>query len=171
MNKEKPRFNYTGNGWEGHNYNADLNTKDITKLVRQKLKEEFPKCKFSISMQRAGVIHISLMSAPFQAIISDVRWNYSTREIINEIPNKNGHCQLNEYRFNDEYCDILDSRNNGVNNGCRLTKEAWDTMARAYKILSSYNFDDSNGGIDYFHTNFYIHIHIGKWNKPFELKQ
>jgi hypothetical protein len=40
-------------------------------------------------------------------------------------------------------------------------------MIKALGIVQSYNFDDSDSQCDYFHTNFYLHSGIGKWDKPF----
>ena len=35
------------------------------------------------------------------------------------------------------------------------------------KFMNGYNYDDSDAMIDYFDTNFYMNLAIGKWDKPF----
>lgn len=36
------------------------------------------------------------------------------------------------------------------------------------KVMKSQNwFDDSDSMTDYFHTAYYLHLSIGKWNKPY----
>jgi len=137
MNNTNPRFNYTGHGWEGDNYSPDLSTKDIAKQTREELKKKFPKCKFSVTME-----------------------NYSGGSSISinlmsapfeALTNGQGHSQINHY-----YMDNND-----------LTSEALEVMTYAKNYIQSFNFDDSDGMIDYFHTNFYVHFSIGKWSKNF----
>lgn len=48
------------------------------------------------------------------------------------------------------------------------TPEAIAVMELVKSFISSYNYDDSDGMIDYFDRNFYDWYHIGKWDKPFK---
>lgn len=174
MSTEKPRFNYTGQGWEGNNYDNNLGIKDIAKLIRKRLKAKHPQCKFSITIERYSggqSLNISLMEGPFQAILK--QGNIIDNKFVSSQDQGYGEpeasAQLNEYTFNDPYDDI---RPKGVavpgwNNGAQLTREAWDIMHDACKCAVSFNFNDSDGMIDYFHTNFYLHLNIGKWDKPY----
>ena len=68
------------------------------------------------------------------------------------------HTQLNQYFLKEE---------DGYCNGIYLTKQCQEIFQRVMCIVNSFNFDDSDGMIDYFHTNFYTHLNIGKWDKPF----
>ena len=45
--------NYTGYGWEGENYSENLSTKDIAKIIRQRLKKEFPEAQKLAQLLRA----------------------------------------------------------------------------------------------------------------------
>jgi len=96
-------------------------------------------------------LHVALISAPFDAFVE----SESDREYL----------QVNQYQFNDEYEDVAAS-----NNGTRMTREAWDCMKKVAKVSDSFNFDDSDGQIDYFHTNYYLHLYVGKWSKPYQKK-
>lgn len=137
--------NYTGFGWEGSNYNNDLSTKDIARIIRQKLKKHFPDCKFSVtSKYYAGgsSIHCSLMSAPFTVFTNE----------ISDYTEKDQYDQVNQYYIDDSK---------------HYTKKAKEVLKKVYKLTQSFNYDDSDGQIDYFSTNFYFHLNIGKWDKPF----
>ena len=72
--------------------------------------------------------------------------------------------QLSETQLKYDY----EKSHGGYCNGSILTKEAWETMADVMKQANRYNYDDSDGMIDYFSTKFYLHLEIGRWDKPFE---
>ena len=112
------------------------------------------------------------MSAPFDAFTDhpeNIHEYYAEGGNINK---RVTSAQLNEYIFKDGYKESMCHRGllpTGYNNGVVLTKQAWDIMEYAAKLANGYNFDDSDGMIDYFHTNFYLHIEIGRWDKPFQI--
>jgi len=144
----KPRFDYTGHGSQGHKYDKDLALADIAKAIRAEFKTEFPGYKFSVRQQwySGGCsLHVSLMAAPFAAIRDG-----------------SSYVQVNQYGFRNEYDDTHDRERER-----QLTREAWDCMKKVYEISNAYNFDDSDGMIDYFHTNYYLHLNVGGWDKPF----
>ena len=179
MTKVEPRFNYTQHAWEGKKYrkNDNLYGASLSKAIREELKEKLPQCKFSITKETYSggqSISVSLMSAKFNP------FNELTDEIIEKIKTNCQHSygshwesmleqsienykntttikkyeQLNQYYIKDDF---------------HLTEKAKDVISKALKIINAYNFDDSDSQIDYFHTNFYSHFSIGKWDKPFQL--
>ena len=156
---------YTQNGWEGKNYNRNLSTTEIAKIIRTKLKEKYPSCKFSVTSEYfagGSSISISLMEAPFNAMEhpgNDVDEDYKNACIDHF--NK-GHCQLNQYSFNDA------DREKRRNNGCVLTIECFEMLKDVISIVNSYNRSDCDSMIDYFNVNFYFDINLGKWDKPFK---
>jgi hypothetical protein len=148
--------NYTGHGYEGAEYaqNKNLSIKEIAALIRAKLKTEYPACKFSVQIERYSggqSLHIHLMAAPFRAIMNK-------EEQYGQI----NHHDLKDYE-NNGYPDTPA----GYNNGSVLSKEAFDCLHHVNEIVQSYNYDDSDSMIDYFDTNFYFHLEVGKWDKPF----
>lgn len=166
MTNEKPTFNYTGHGFERKNYEATkhLSYKELNKLIRKNLKNEFPKCKFSVNRSN-GRIKIILVSAPFNVFgeINDNICELQARRIsrftkAEDIKNKwkneikEGNHEMNQYYINDDYI---------------ITPEAKELFKKVNTIINSYNFDDSDSQIDYFHTNFYYTLSIGKYGKPF----
>ena len=51
-----------------------------------------------------------------------------------------------------------------------LTDKAKELLQTAFSLLESYNFDNSDSMTDSFHLNFYSYLRIGKWDKPFTVK-
>ena len=64
------------------------------------------------------------------------------------------HIQLNHYYLDRE---------------TRITEAAKTVMIDVYKVMQSYNYDDSDSMIDYFDTNFYISLDVGGWDKPLKI--
>ena len=123
----------------------------IAKEVRKQLKEEFPRCKFSVTISRFSMgqsLDVSLMSAPFAAVRSNSKIG------------QDGYAQLNQFRLRLEPHDYMC-------NGVLLTAQAWHVMKRADEIANQRNWDNSDRQVDYFDVNFYFHANIGKWDKPF----
>ncbi len=132
--------NYTGRGWEGKNYDNNLSTKEITKIVRQRLKKEFSECKFSVrykSFAGGSSISCALVSAPFDVFTEDL---------------KDGYIQVNHFYIEKENI---------------LTDKAKEVLKKVTNMFTSFSYDDSDAQIDYFSTNFYFHLEIGDWDKPF----
>lgn len=151
-----------------------LGTKEISKRIREQLKKEFPKCKFSVVTEYysgGSAIHLNLMESDRKVIkdfddISDLALfqkehnsNYS-KEDIKKIQETDNH-QLNQYQLIEEY------KVNEWCNGVFLTEEGHNLLKRTVEIVNQYNYDDSDIMTDYFDVNFYLHISLGKWNKPF----
>jgi len=132
--------NYTGRGWEGKNYDNNLSTKEITKIVRQRLKKEFSECKFSVrykSFAGGSSISCALVSAPFDVFTEDL---------------KDGYIQVNHFYIEKENI---------------LTDKAKEVLKKVTDMFTSFNYNDSDAQIDYFSTNFYFHLEVGQWDKPF----
>lgn len=136
---------YTDWGWEGENYNRNLYTTDITKIIREYVKEKYPTYKFSVSARDATCINISLMEAPQDVFIY---------ENLDEYERKGLYIQINSHSYKDE---------------TRMTELGREIMQDVRDFTQTYNFDDSDSQQDYFHTNFYLYMSIGKWDKPFNV--
>ena len=150
---ERVKF-YTKHGWKGDNYERGRDITEIAKLIRADLKKECPKCRFGVRIQRyAGgqSLAVHLMTAPFEAFAPGNK-------------HASAGAQLNKYQLKEDY----PGRSNGNCNGYLLTRETWEALQKVVKIVDSYRYDDSDGMIDYFNTNFYPHFEVGRWDKPFE---
>ena len=139
-------------------------TTKIAKLVRQQIKKEIPGCKFSATSSWFGggsEITVSLMAAPFLVFAQDVDCNGNVQD--------KGYAQLNHYQLRDGF--DYDSQDPGICNGVFLTPEAWEVLKRADEIANLHNWDNSDRQTDYWDVNYYFSIQIGKWNKPFQIKE
>lgn len=137
--------------------NKYMDLKDIAKEIRKNLKTEFPKCTFSVRIERYSMgqsLTMSLMKTPFEVFTED-------RDTAGNIQNKE-YAQLNQYQFSGEF-------NEGISNGTYLTREAWDVLKKASEIGNARNWDNSDPQTDYFDVNYYFNIHIGQWDKPFSV--
>jgi hypothetical protein len=146
--------------------------KEIALKVRNQLKREFPKATFSVTIQRYSMgqsLHVSLMKAPFDVFRYDIsRFNPTSEDHKKTIEylQEKGYAQLNQYQLRDEY-----DEHDPFCNGTPLTHKAWTAMRRTYAIIGQYHWDKSDIQTDYFNCNFYMHLNIGHWNKPFENTQ
>ena len=130
--------------------------KTIAKEVRQELVRQYPKCTWSVRIERFSggqSLKVALLSAPFEAFAKDIDCNGNPIR---------GYAQLNHYQFRDKYM-----QDDYLNNGTPLTKEAWDCMATADRIANGNNWDNSDPQTDYFDVNYWLHLEIGNWDKPF----
>lgn len=130
-----------------------LSTKEVCVRVRQDLKRELPGWKFSVtfdSYSGGSSIDLALMSGP-EAVCD------GTDE---------GYAQLNHYNFHHP-----DRSRPYVNNGALLTEQGWKVMKVATNLLDNYHWDESEIQTDYFCCNFYMHVAIGKWDKPYMVKE
>jgi len=131
--------------------------KEIAKIIRKQLKQEFPKCKFSVRIERYSMgqsMTIALMAAPFETFASNTDVNGYERE--------RDYAQLNEYQLRRD-------PEGYICNGTYLTPNAWDVMKRVDEIQGKYNWDRSEHLTDYYNVNYYFHAQIGQWNKNFEV--
>jgi hypothetical protein len=128
--------------------------KEIAAGIRAELKVRLPEWKFSVRVQTysgGGSINMSLMSGPEGVIVKSL-----------SDASLHGYAQLNQYTFQD--------REGGYNNGVLLTDRGWEVMKQATEILSAPHWDESNSQIDYFCCNYYMHVEIGQWNKPYTVR-
>ena len=155
------------------NDKVSLGTKEIAKLIRQQLKREFPRCKFSVRTQYysgGSSISANLMKSDIQvkkdfkdiSEYSFLRYkdNHYTPEKIEQMQ-AGDYFQLNEYNLRREY-----DKNHWCN-GVFLTAKGHKFLKRVVKIADHYNFDDSDSMTDYYHVNFSFSLSLGKWDKPF----
>ncbi len=115
------------------------NSREIVPIIRKWLKETYPGCRFSVRRDGYSSIFVTLMSADFEAF-----------------PKGSGtvHCSINHYRIDSEK---------------GITDRAREVMTNVRDFVMSYNYDDSDPMTDYFNTNFYLTLGIGKWSSPYKV--
>ena len=144
-----------------------LGTKEISRLIREKLKTKFPNCKFSVTKTGGhSNINISLIESDFKVFrtyeelseLAVLRYKDDGRRTEEQLKSmcEDKYAQLNQYSSNDDY-------NKDVwNNGHFLTEQAHNLFKEVVKIADYYNYDESDSQTDYFNTNFYLHLEIGR---------
>ncbi len=125
----------------GKNYKAGRTTKEIAEIIRTYLKEVYSDCKWSVRYSSAS------MCTSISVALMEAPYQVFVDE------NKT-HIDLNQYYMDREE---------------RLVPEAKAMMTDVVELINSYRYDDSDGMIDYFDTNFYFDVSVGKWDKPFKV--
>lgn len=138
--KKAPAANYTGYGWEGEKYKKGRRTTDTAKLIRKELRVRFPQVKASVRTQ---------YFAGGSSI--DIRIMECGFNPVNPKFDPNDY-QAPMYR------------------NPRYTEEGRQLLKDTREIGDSYRFDDSDGMIDYFNTNFYFDV-VFAWEREKEWKE
>lgn len=138
--KEYADFVYNEYRWKGRNYQGQ-HTPEIVELVRNWMKETYPKYKFSVSRHHYNSIHIYLVKADFEAFKKDKGVVF--------------HHDVNHYNIDGDQT---------------LTDRAKEVMKNVCDFVMSYNFDDSDPMTDYFCTNFYLTLGVGTYKKPYKVE-
>lgn len=164
---------YTQNGWKGSNFSWDLTTKEIAERVRAYAKAAYPSWKFSVRIETfAGGSSISVRLTEAPAEILD-------RAAIDRLAEHEesvwgdgyGRTEARRWRRMAEEGLCSDLNVYGLERTAKpyLTARAWQVISDVDRFVKSYRFDDSDGMIDYFHTNFYYSLGIGRWDKPLKV--
>jgi len=155
---------YTDNGWEGSRYNPNLRLRDIAPIIRGYLKNVYPTWRFSVVQEHYSGgcgLYVSLTEAPESIFLEDR---------IKAVPRQSG-----EYRSDEDAATICQQLHSG--RGIQNWEWYYDWMSDKAKavlrdieaLVNSFRYDDSDARVDYFSTNFYPHLYIGKWNKPLKI--
>lgn len=145
-------------------------TKEIAALIRDELKVKLPAWKFSVTMKTFSMgssITVALMEGTEEVIEATHERSFAgiggERYECSLAGSAPRYAQLNQYQLRDNNAQRL-------TNGYYLTPAAWEVMTKANNIVKQYHRDDSDIQSDYFSCNFYYDLHIGKWNKDYEVK-
>ena len=138
--KEYTDFVYNEYRWKGRNYQGQ-HAPEIVELVRNWMKETYPKYKFSVSRHHYNSTHIYLIKADFEAFKKNKGVVF--------------HHDVNHYH---------------IDNDDTLTDRAKEVMKNVCDFVMSYNFDDSDPMTDYFCTNFYLTLGVGTYKKPYKVE-
>lgn len=131
-------------------------SKNEVKNIREKLKKEFPKYKFSVTNKDGLGIDICLISSDLD-LKKDLKKGYldTDREQQELERIENGYLVINPYSIKDKW--------NGK------TLEVFEKTLDIAKSQGWYDKTDSR--IDYFDTAYYIDINFGKYDRPHQVKE
>lgn len=137
--RQYSEYVYNEYKFKGSNYTGQMPSQ-VCDIMRQWLKETYPRYKFSVRRYHYSTICIDLMEADFEAFVDDSK--------------NNAYVSINHYH---------------IDNETTLSERALEVMKNVLSHLNSYNFDDSDIQSDYHHNNFYINLGIGKSSHPYKI--
>jgi hypothetical protein len=137
--REYTGYVYNEYRFTGSNYKGQR-PDEVCEIMRKWLKKTYPHYKFSVTRWNYNSITITLVSADFEAFNDKAKGKVCK--------------QINHY-----YIERDDE----------LTERASEVLQNVYSQVNSYNFDDSDSMVDYFHCNFYLHINIGNSTHPYSV--
>lgn len=124
--------------------------------VKQRLKKEFPQFTFSVVRDRCDSVSIAITSWPLDLCLQAYTEKENNRALdqFNTDNNKTAKDRW-YYGINQYHTDWY------------TYKEIFDQMI---KIINKDNRDKSDSQTDYFDVWFYLHLSVGKRDKPYALK-
>jgi hypothetical protein len=121
-------------------------SKEDVQAIRQELKAQFPKWKFAV---RKGAGSLSV----------DVNIMQGTESFDDHFNNGRRYAQVNQYWIKDHFKDSSERQ------AIEMINEIMhNAPGRAGGRVF---FDESDAMTDYFHTAFYTHLSIGKWDQDY----
>ena len=134
---------------------AYISTEEVA-AIRKELKKELPQYKFSVKRCHHSSVTVAFMKGPAFA-----EYTYFDRyEGVEKDGVLEGHEQLNHYHAESFY---------GAENAAIIKKVEEIIKTAPVKAGGRAWYDKSDAMTDYFDTAFYMSIHVGKWDKPYEV--
>ncbi len=149
---------YTDFGWEGSNHDWNRSLKEIAVIVRVYVKEKYPTFKFSVRTEYASMcqeLHVSLKEAPFEIFKSI---DQLTEDDIDEIirkANRNYEWTLKSWYPEEAKAEIERIWSKGGTFYKVYREDVAQMLKDVDGFVNSYNFEDCDSMIDYFHVDFY----------------
>ena len=134
---------------------AYISTEEVA-AIRKQLKAEMPEYKFSVKKCHHSSVTVAFMKGPaWETFQSRDRY---TGEMHDDA--MDDHEQLNHVWAEDFY---------GEKNAAIIKKVEKIIKTAPVKAGGREWYDDSDSQSDYFDTAFYMSIHIGAWDKPYQV--
>lgn len=149
---------YTEFGWEGKNHDWNRSLKEVAQIVRFYVKEKYPTYKFSVRTSYASMcqeLHVELKESPieiyktFEDLTSDDKSTLIRRAEHNHLFSLT--CWSDE-ELKAEFDKIWSENGNFYK--C-LNEVTQSVIEDVDDFVKSYNYEDCDGQIDYFHVDFY----------------
>jgi len=165
--KESRKRFYTEYGWAGEKYDSNLGITDIAKAIRQFVKDTYPETKWSVRTHKYSggcSLYVTLMESPYPLY---KEFEDLTHEELGKIVSAADYNNRIKYPFSDEDLKKVFEEHEFLREKA-YTKEIADMMKAVTDEVDKYRYDDSDGMIDYFSTNFWPTIRIGEWDKKYK---
>lgn len=148
---------YTQNGWEGSKHDWNRSLKEVAQIVRAYVKEIYPTYKFSVRTSYASMcqeLHVDLVNAP-QEIYK--KFDELTHDEIVQVWLKAGrNYYVPSYGcLDDAMMEKVREAYSKYKILLVMTEVAEAVIKDVDREVNSYNYEDCDGMIDYFHVDFY----------------
>lgn len=149
---------YTAYGWEGNRHNWDRSLKEVAQIVRTYVKTKYPTYKFSVRTSYSSMckeLHVDLKESPIEIykkaeeVTDEERRAFINKAVCNHYWTLDN---WNDEKFCEEYNRITEEHGNFF----RVLNDVTKAVIEDVDIfVNSYNYEDCDGLIDYFHVDFY----------------
>ena len=149
---------YTEFGWEGSRHDWNRSLKEVAQIVRAYVKEKYPTYKFSVRTSYASMcqeLHVELKESPIEIYKTYDELTNDDKHILIRRAEHNWLFTLtcwNDVELKAELERIWNENGNFYKCINDATKAVIDDVD---DFVKSYNFEDCDGQIDYFHVDFY----------------
>lgn len=149
---------YTEFGWEGKNHDWNRSLKEVAQIVRSYVKEKYPTYKFSVRTSYASMcqeLHVTLKESPIEIHKTFEELTDSDKnDLIRKM--QYNHLFTLESWFDYELKAEFERIWNENGNFFKCLNEATQAVIEDVDdFVNSYNYEDCDGQIDYFHVDFY----------------
>lgn len=148
---------YTQNGWKGSKHDWNRSLKEVAAIIRAYVKEMYPTYKFSVRTSYASMcqeLHVDLVNAP-QEIYK--KFEELTQDEVVQVWMKaeRNWWVPNTGCLDDEMMEKVKTAYSEHSFLLVMTEVAQAVIDDVNREVNSYNFEDCDGMIDYFHVDFY----------------
>lgn len=156
------RNTYTQNGWVGKNFDVNLDIKEIAKITRKYIKDNYKELKAKVKIRRNSycpALDVEIDSNTIELakteeeLMNELNQTKSLKIIMNNVN------ELSAEEYKQRVKELLNDKITLKNNNLYSMK-THKTLLDIKKFINTYNYDDSDAMIDYFDTNFYLNIII-----------
>lgn len=148
----------TQNGWEGLNHSWNRSLKEVAQIVRSYVKEKYPTYKFSVRTSYASMcqeLHVAIKESPTEIYKTFEELTEDDKSVLMRKMRYNGYFNLTswyDYELKAEFEKIWNEHGNFYKCLNEVTKAVIEDVDN---FVNSYNYEDCDGMIDYFHVDFY----------------
>lgn len=158
---------YTQNGWKGSRYDSDMSLKEIAQRVREFVREAFPTYRFSVRTSYASMcqeLRVEMKESPAPVVKTlDELTDDDVHEIIRQA-NRMNDWLLSSWSGSEARAAIADLWKRYKSMYRIPTERAAAVRDEVDAYVQSYNFDDCDSMIDYFHVKFYYSGCVTGWD-------
>lgn len=149
---------YTEFGWEGSRHDWNRSLKEIAKIVRTYVKEKYPTYKFSVRTKYASMCQellVEMQESPIEIYKTYDELTEDDKMDLLRTFNRNCLWKLDSWSKAEQKAEFERIWNEKGNFYKCLNEATKAVINDVDAFVASYNYEDCDGQIDYFHVDFY----------------